>query len=88
MVDRHPVEGGPEILFDLGHEATDDRAEIVVLSAIISGSDHPKLVPVAVRAREERLAVGIVLDRRIKAPSFPAPTDPVALEIAKVGLGS
>jgi hypothetical protein len=68
----------------LPHEVTDEGLQVVELGAVLSGDDEVELVAIAGAAFEERLAVGIVGRRTIKAARFFFAGDALALDVAKI----
>mgnify|MGYP007116871266 FL=1 len=65
VVDRHPVEFGAEICFDLRHQAANIGFEIGIFGTVFGGDNEAKLVAITCRAFEKCLAVGLIVAGRI-----------------------
>ena len=74
------VEPVPEIVLHLPHEVADDGLQVAELGAVLGGDEEAELVAIAGAAFDERLAVGIVGRRTIKAARFIFAGDAVGLD--------
>jgi hypothetical protein len=88
VIDRHPIEFRSEILLDLGHQPARQRLQIIIFATVLGGDDEPELMAVAIRAVDERLAVGTVLVGGIEVTGQTLARDAIALDIAQVRTGS
>ena len=84
MVDRDPVEPGPEILFEPVHQPPGQRFQIIILIAVLGRYDEAELVAIACRPLAERLAVDGIGVAAVKCAPCPIARGAVALEIAQV----
>ena len=60
VINGHPIEFGLKVTFDLGHEVTDERFEVMELSAILWRHDQSELVSVTFAIIEEGCAIGFI----------------------------
>jgi hypothetical protein len=87
MIDRDPIQPGSEVLLHLVHETSSEAPQAPQLRAVLGRNDEPELVAVLPAAPSKRLAVGAIQDRRIDTAGLSVAGDPIALQIAKVGVG-
>ena len=87
VVDRHPVELRVEVLLHLPHQVADERLEVLEAAAVLRRDDEAELVRIALRAVEERVAVGLVAGGVVDLPRSAVAGDAVALDVAQVRLG-
>src|SRR3546814_9837524 len=57
MVDRDPIEAGPEITRHVLHQVAREAAEIVHRTGVFGADDEAEMMPVAVTARGEGAAI-------------------------------
>jgi hypothetical protein len=88
MVDRDPIEASIKIQFHLAHEVTGEAAEVSHFGCILGCDDEPKLMAIFAAALHKRLAIGLVLERRIGLALFTIPRNPIPFEVAKMGVHS
>src|SRR3546814_6572427 len=69
MIDRHPIELGPQILLDSCHEAAGQRFEVVILHTVLGADNDAELMPVALRLFDPGAAVHPVSVGTIKLPA-------------------
>ena len=87
MVDRDPVQPGPEIRLHLCHQAARQRLEIVIFGAILRRDDEPELMAIPLTASKEGLSVCTILVAAVELAWRAVPSNAIALDVAKVGPG-
>src|SRR5262249_34066543 len=84
MVDRDPVELGPEVTLRLRHQVPGKCLEIRQLSGVIRRHDEPKMMPITLAAFRKGAMVGVVM-LGVEHPSRGAVLgDPFPLEIVEM----
>ena len=86
MIDRDPVEARLQVLLDLPHKVSRETFQIRHFIGVFGRHDKAKLMSILTSPLDESLAVCIVLNSRIRFPSLPVPIDPIAFEVAKMGI--
>jgi len=61
MIDRHPVEPGPEVTLCLRHQVPGKDLEIRQLGRVVRRYDEPEMMPVALAPLCEGAMVGVIL---------------------------
>src|SRR5262249_1695764 len=61
MVDRDPVELGPEVTLGMRHQVSGKCLEIRQLSGIIRRDNKPEMMPITLAAFSKRTMVGLVM---------------------------
>src|SRR5579883_818341 len=87
VVDGYPFELRPEVRFDVAHQPPRELPQVPVLHRVVDRDDHPELVAVLGAAREERLAVGLLLGGTVQLARQPLACHAVALDVAQVHAG-
>jgi hypothetical protein len=87
VIDRDPIQPGPEVLFHLIHEGAGESSQAPQLHPVLGRDDEPELMAVLPATPDERLAVGAVLDCRIDLAGFRVARHAVPLKIAQVSVG-
>src|SRR5581483_2156526 len=85
VINRHPIEGGVEVLLHLSHQPAREGLEIAEGDPILGRHDEPELVAVLQAALGEGFGVGLVLRRRIGMASKPVQRDALPLQVAQMG---
>jgi len=88
MIDRHPVEFGPEIGLHLAHHVPGEAAEISQAITVFGRDDEPERVAVLVPAPDKGAAVRIIGVATIELTAAAITGGAVPLEVAQVGAGS
>ena len=57
VIDRHPIQAGPQIGFHAGHQLAHERLEVGILAGIFRRDDEAELVAVLATALQEVLAI-------------------------------
>ena len=86
MVDRDPVEAGSEIQFHLAHEVTGEAAKVSHLGCILGRDDEAKLMTIFPAALHKRLAVGLVLERRIGLAPIAVTRNTIPFKVTQMGI--
>lgn len=81
MVDRNPIEAGPEVMRHVLHQIAREAAKIFHRTGVFRADDEAEMVPVAVAARPERGAVRCVGLGVEQGRIAPVARDAVAFEI-------
>jgi len=84
VIDSDPVELRAEILLHLPHQVAGEAFQVVEFGGVLGRDDETELVAVLAAAVEERLAVGLVFERRIGAALVAVARHPIAFEIAQM----
>ncbi len=84
MVDRRPIESGPEIARHLAHEVTGEGAKVGKLSGVVGRDDASKMMSVAPAAIGEVSRIHLVAVGIKHSSGRAVAGDAVALQIAKM----
>ena len=86
MVDRDPVEAGRQIQFHLAHEVPGEAAKVAHLGCILRGDDEPKLMTIFPAPLHKRLAVSLVLERRIGLAPLAVTRNTIPFKVTQMGV--
>ncbi len=84
VIDRHPIELCPQVLFHLLHQTAHERFEIVVSRPIFRRDDEAELVAVTLGALNEVATLRAVLLGVVQFPRQPLAGDAVAFQIPQM----
>ncbi len=84
VVDRHPVELRPEVLFHLLHQPPREVLEVGVFDRVLGRDDEPELMAVTLAAPQEGIAVGPVVGSIVEVAGQALARDAVALQVAQM----
>jgi hypothetical protein len=82
MVDRHPIELGPEIGLDLAHNVSGEAAQISQAVAVFGRNDESERVAVLGSALDKSAAVGVIGVTTIQLTPPAIARSAVPLEVA------
>jgi len=86
MVDRDPVEARFQIQFHLTHEVTGEAAKVSHFGDILGRDDEPKLMTIFPPPLHKRLAVGLVLERRIGLAPIAVTRNTIPFKVTQMGI--
>src|SRR5258708_2163616 len=85
VIDRDPIEPGPEIALHLGDEVTGEGLQIGHLGGILRCDDEAEVMPIVMAAPCEGRRIGPVLRRAEHVRLFAVTGDAVALQVGDMG---
>ena len=88
VVDRDPIELGPEVFLHLLHHLAGETAKIGQPVAVLGRDDEAELMPVLSPALQKLAAIRRISLRSVEPAPFSFPVRPVALQIAQMRVGS
>ena len=86
MVDRDPVEASIKIQFHLAHEVAGEAAKVRHFGRILGCDDESKLMAIFPAALHKRLAVGLVLERRIGLAPLAVTRNTIPFKVTQMGV--
>ncbi|MBP1844343.1 hypothetical protein J2046_002602 [Rhizobium petrolearium] len=84
VIDSDPIQPGIQIVFHLLHEITSEGSHVRHIDCIFGCHDEPELMPVVASALDERLSIGLILNRGKDPALLAILRHAIAFQIAQV----
>src|SRR5690606_8204645 len=88
VIDRHPIEFGPQVVFDALHQSPGQRLEVVIFHAVLCADDEAELVAITLRWFEPGITVHRAAVGALELPASTLARRAVALDVAQMRVGN